>query len=84
MPHDGKPRPSAGAAVVFVWYRMVSIVPGGGSLVASMASAAPRRHRRDALGATRAGRRGWRSRRTALVARAAPRQGLINYGSFND
>ena len=67
---------SAGAALWYlygiVWYGI------GGVLIASMAAAAPRRRRRDALGATRAGRCGWRSRRTALVAGRA----VINYGSF--
>ena len=58
VPHDGKPRPSAGAAVVFVWYRMVWIVPGGvPRRVDGVDAAVPRRRRRDAVGSMKAERR---------------------------
>ena len=67
MPHDGKPRP-APARMVFMWYRMVSIVPGPSSRLGAAAS----RRRRDAVGATRGVARS-ALRRAALVG--APAQG---------
>ena len=74
MESRGQRRRRCGIRMVsYVWYR------AGGSLVASMASVAPRRRRRDAIGDSRGALRGGApdGRRPA-----APRQGLINYGSF--